>query len=56
MPTKEYLIQDLKARIKLNEDMFDRLKDMFSNADRVMIAIEENIASLKEKLEILEKE
>lgn len=56
MPTKEYLIQHLKVRIKFNEDMFDRLKDMFSNGDMVMKAIQENIALLKEKLKELEKE
>lgn len=56
MPTKEYLIQEIKTRIKFNEDMLDRLKDIFSNNDMVMIAIEENIALLKEKLEALEAE
>lgn len=56
MPTKEYQIKELKEKIKFNEDLYDRLKDMFSNVDMVMIAIDENIAWLKEKLEKLEKE
>lgn len=56
MPNKEYIIEKIKERIKFNEDMYDRLKDIFSNGDMVMIAITENIALLKEKLEELEKE
>lgn len=56
MLSKEERIQQIKEKIKFNEDLYDRLKDMFSNVDMVMIAIEENIAWLKEKLERLEKE
>ena len=56
MPTKEYQIKELKEKIKFNEGLYDRLKNMFSNVDMVLIAIEENIAWLKEKLEKLEKE
>lgn len=56
MPTKEYRIKDIKERIKFNEDMYDRLKDIVSKDDKVMIAIKENIAFLKENLEKLEKE
>ena len=56
MLTKEYRIKDIKERIKFNEDMYDRLKDIASKDDKVMIAIKESIALLKEKLEVLEKE
>jgi uncharacterized coiled-coil protein SlyX len=56
MLTKEERMQDIKARIKFNEDMYDRLKDIVSKDDKVMIAIKQNIAWLKEKLEKLEKE
>ena len=56
MLSKEERMQHIKERIKFNEDMFDRLKDLFSKEDKVMIAIKNNIALLKEKLEKLEKE
>lgn len=56
MLTKEERMQDIKTRIKCNEDMFDRLKDIVSKDDKVMIAIKENIAFLEEKLEKLEEE
>lgn len=56
MLSKEERMQHIKERIKFNEDMYDRLKDIASKDDKVMIAIKENIAFLKEKLEKLEKE
>ena len=54
MPTKEYRIKHIKERIKFNEAMYNRLKDIASKDDEVLIAIQENIAHLRKKLEKLE--
>ncbi len=54
MPTKEYQIKELKVKIKMYEDMYDRLKDICSEDDKVLKAIQETIERLKEKLEKLE--
>ena len=56
MPTKEYQIKELKIKIKNLEEMYDRLKDICSKEDQVILAIQENIDSLKERLERLERE
>ena len=55
MPTKEMLIEETKIGIKILEAMYDRLKDICSEDDKVLKAIQENIKKLKEKLEHLEE-
>lgn len=54
MLTKEQRIKEIKIRIKNNEDMYNRLKDIASKDDKVLVAIQENIRFLKNRLEKLE--
>lgn len=56
MLSKEERIEELKLRIKSNVDMYDRLKDICSKDDKVLLAIQESIAHLREKLEKFEEE
>ena len=56
MPTKEYQIKELKIKIENLEEMYDRLNDICSKEDRVILAIQENINLLKERLKRLENE
>ena len=56
MLTKEQRIEEIKIRIKNNEDMYNRLKDKISIYDKVLVATQDNILFLKEELKKLEKE
>ena len=56
MLTKEQRIEEIKIRIKNNEDMYNRLKEIISKDDKVLVAIQESIIFLKNKLKKLEEE
>lgn len=56
MPTKEQRIKEIKIKIKNNEDMYNRLKDIVSKDDKVLVAIQESIMFFKDELKKLEEE
>lgn len=56
MPTKEQRIEEIKIRIKNNEAIYNRLKDIISIHDKIFVKVQEKIMLLKEELKKLEGE
>ena len=56
MLTKEQRIEEIKIRIKNNEDVYNRLKEKISIYDRSLVVIQDSIMFLKDELKKLEEE